>query len=430
MLLQQFHDILPGSSIAWVHQDAERNYAAIAQRAEAVIGAAVTALVGTGDRRLALNAAPHARDGVAALGIAEPVAASRPVQVDLDDDDVILDNGLVRVVVDAAGHITSLVDAGTGREAIAPGAAGNRLQLYRDIPNQWDAWDVDEHYRRVVTELDEVDSIEIEGSDQSAAVVVRRTFGSSSIEQQIVLAAGSPSVEIVNDIDWREQQKLLKLGFGLDVHADRSAAETQFGHVFRPTHRNTSWDYARFEICAHRWIHVGEAGYGVAISNDSTYGHDVGRTSRGDGGTTTTVRLSLLRGPLFPDPEADQGRHVNRVTIRPGAGLGHAVEEGYRTNLAVRTVAGERDVDPLVSVSDPAVVVEAVKLADDGSGDVIVRLYESLGGRACAEITPGFEVSDLATVDLLERPVDGTGTLDDRTLTLRPFQLVTLRLVR
>ncbi len=430
VLLQQFHDILPGSSIAWVHHDAERNYAAIARRAEAVIASAVTALVGTGDRRLVLNAAPHARDGVPALAVAELAPATRSVRVDLDDADIILDNGLVRVVVNQAGHIASLVDTRSGREAIAPGSVGNRLQLHRDIPNQWDAWDVDEHYRRVVTDLDEVDSIEIEGSDDAAAMVVRRTFGSSTIEQRIVLAAGSPSVEIVNDVDWREQQKLLKLGFGLDVHADLSASETQFGHVFRPTHRNTSWDHARFEICAHRWIHVGEPGYGVAISNDSTYGHDVGRTSRPAGGTTTTVRLSLLRGPLFPDPEADQGRHVNRVTIRPGAGLADAVEEGYRTNLPLRTVRGDRDVEPLLSVSDPAVVVEAVKLAEDGSGDVIVRLYESLGGRARADVTPGFEASDIATVDLLERPVDGTGTLDGQTLTLRPFQLVTLRLVR
>ncbi|MFP3786328.1 glycoside hydrolase family 38 C-terminal domain-containing protein, partial [Burkholderia sp. SIMBA_024] len=110
------------------------------------------------------------------------------------------------------------------------------------------------------------------------------------------------------DIDWHERRHLLKLAFPLDVHADRSAAETQFGHVFRPTHTNTSWDAARFEISAHRWIHVAEPGYGVAIANESTYGHDVSRTTRADGGSTTTVRLSLLRAPVFPDPEADLGR--------------------------------------------------------------------------------------------------------------------------
>ena len=280
-----------------------------------------------------------------------------------------------------------------------------------------------------MTELDEAD-VEVEADELRATVVVRRTFGRSRLEQRIVLAAGAPSVEIVNDLDWHEQQKLLKLGFGLDVQADRSAAETQFGHVFRPTHANTSWDFARFEICAHRWIHVGEPGYGVAIANDSTYGHDVGRTTRPDGGTTTTVRLSIVRGPLFPDPEADQGRHVSRVTIRPGATIGDAVEEGYRTNLRPRTVRGDRQVEPLVRISDPAIVVEAVKLADDRSGDVIVRLYESRGGRARGQLTAGFAVSRMECTDLLERPIDAGGALEGSALNLRPFQLVTLRLCR
>ena len=175
------------------------------------------------------------------------------------------------------------------------------------------------------------------------------------------------------------------------MHADRSASETQFGHVFRPTHTNTSWEYARFEICAHRWIQVAEPGYGVAVSNDSTYGHDVGRTTREHGGTTTTVRLSLVRGPRYPDPEADQGRHTSRVTVRPGATIADAVEEGYRTNLPLRTVNGERDVKPLISISNPAIVVEAVKLAEDRTGDVVVRLYESLGGHAVGELVANFD---------------------------------------
>ena len=135
-------------------------------------------------------------------------------------------------------------------------------------------------------------------------------------------------------MDWQEREKLLKIAFPLDVRADRSASETQFGHVFRPTHTNTSWEAAKFEICAHRWIHVAEPGYGVAVSNASSYGHDVTRSVRDDGGTTTTVRTSLLRAPKFPDPGADRGRHELLVTIRPGAAIADAVEEGYRTNLA------------------------------------------------------------------------------------------------
>ena len=437
VLLQQFHDILPGSSIAWVHADAERNYAAIAGRAERLITDAAQALVGEGEQTLLLNAAPHARSGVPALG-ADVVAADAGTVTAEDTTDAEgrpahrLDNGLVTVVVDGAGQISSLVDAASGREAIAPGEKGLRLQLHRDIPNQWDAWDVDEHHRRTVREIDELDELRVESSAEAATVVVTRSFGASRVEQRITLAAGAPSVAVTSTVDWHEKQKLLKLGFGLDVHADRSASETQFGHIFRPTHVNTSWEFARFEICAHRFLHVGEPGYGVAITNDATYGHDVGRRTREDGGTTTTVRQSLLRAPLYPDPEADQGRHVLTTTIRPGAAIADAVEEGYRTNLAPRLVQGGQPVAPLVTVSNEAVVVEAVKLAEDGSGDLVVRLYESLGGRARATVTAHAGATAVVATDLLERPLEGGVSADGAAvdLALRPFQLVTLRFRR
>ena len=437
VLLLHFHDILPGSSIAWVHADAERNHAAITARAEQLITDAAQALVGAGDQELLLNAAPHPRSGVPALGIgaADPADIAVTAEKATDDRGRVsyeLDNGVVRVVVDGRGHVTSLRDSLTGREAIAPGETGNRLQLHRDVPNQWDAWDVDEHYRRTVRELDMVDELRLESTPEEAAVVVVRSFGASRVEQRIALAAGAPSVEITSTVDWHEKQKLLKLGFALDVHADRSASETQFGHVFRPTHTNTSWEFARFEICAHRFLHVGEPGYGVAVSNDSTYGHDVGRSTRPDGGTTTTVRQSLLRAPLYPDPGADQGRHVLRTTVLPGAALAEAVEEGYRTNLAPRTVRGEHTVAPVITVSNSAAVVEAVKLAEDGSGDLIVRLYESLGGRAHATVTADVGVARVDAVDLLERPLEGAPTADGAAieLDLRPFELVTLRFRR
>ena len=151
------------------------------------------------------------------------------------------------------------------------------------------------------------------------------------------------------------------------------------------------------------------------------------------GGTTTTVRLSLLRAPKFPDPDADRGRHELTVTVRPGAGIADAVQEGYRTNLAPRLVSGGSPVEPLFSVSNPALVIEAVKLAEDGSGDVIVRLYESLGQRSAGRLTANFPIRDASAVDLLERPVETSGVetgSDGAGLLLRPFQLVTLRLVR
>ena len=434
VLLQQFHDILPGSSIAWVHQDAERNYEAVGTALEALIGQAAAAMLGPGERQFLLNAAPHIRDGVHAMAAEEPKGAPRPASATEHDGGYILDNGVIRVVLDASGLITSLQDYASGREAIAPGGRGNLLEMHRDTPNEWDAWDIDEFYRRNVTPLTEASPLRLADNGPDAEVVVERRTGASTITQRITLAAGSPSLSLTTTVDWQEREKLLKLGFALDVRADRSAAETQFGHVFRPTHTNTSWEAAKFEICAHRWIHVAEPGYGVAVSNASTYGHDVTRSVREtDGGTTTTVRLSLLRSPKFPDPQADRGQHELTVTIRPGARIADAVEEGYRTNLVPRLVRGAAPVEPLFALSNPALVVEAVKLAEDGSGDVVVRLYESLGRRSLGTITANFPVQGSWAVDLLERPVQEPGVECGGNLVelkLRPFQLVTLRFAR
>lgn len=435
VLLQQFHDILPGSSIAWVHHDAERNYQAVRDALEAIIGGAAAAVLGSGERTFLLNAAPHARDGVPALAAGEPAAAGGVVQANPENGGFALDNGVIRAVLDADGLLASLVDYASGREAIAPGQRGNLLELHRDTPNEWDAWDIDEFYRRNVMPLTRASSVRLVHEGAAAVVLVERLAGASTITQRIALAPGSPSLSITTSVDWQEREKLLKLGFALDVRADRSAAETQFGHVFRPTHTNTSWETAKFEICAHRWIHVAEPGYGVAISNASTYGHDVARTIRDDddGGTTTTVRLSLLRAPKFPDPEADRGLHELTVTIRPGADIADAVEEGYRTNLDPRVVRGGSPVEPLFSVTNPALVIEAVKLAEDGSGDVVVRLYESLGQRSAGKLTANFAVEGVTSVDLLERPLEAAGVrtcADGAELGLRPFQLVTLRFAR
>ena len=434
VLLQQFHDILPGSSIAWVHQDAERNYAAVGKQLEAIIADAAGAVLGAGDTDFLLNAAPHGRHGVPALGAAEPVPAGQPVLVTEASGGYILDNGIIRAVINADGLLESLIDHASGRDAIAPGQFGNLLELHRDTPNEWDAWDIDAFYRRNVVRLTGARSLAVESRGRDAVVVVERLAGSSAVTQRISLEAGAASLAISTAVDWQESEKLLKLGFALDVRADRSASETQFGHVFRPTHLNTSWETAKFEICAHRWIHVAEPGYGVAVSNSSTYGHDVTRTIReDDGGTTTTVRLSLLRAPKFPDPAADRGQHELTVTIRPGASIADAVEEGYRTNLAPRMFKGAHAVEPLITVTNPALVVEAVKLAEDGSGDVVVRVYESLGERSTGIVTAGFGASGVHTVDLLERPAAAPGVVpagDSAELVLRPFQLVTLRFVR
>ncbi|MFJ3714865.1 alpha-mannosidase [Streptomyces sp. NPDC090057] len=433
VLLHQFHDILPGSSIAWVHREARATYQRVAAELTGVIEAAQRALAGEGTTALVFNAAPHARAGVPAAGAAAARTEGATTLAPRPGGGHVLDNGLLRIGIDARGLVVSVYDIAADRETVAPGRAANLLQLHPDFPNMWDAWDVDEFYRNTVTDLTDADSVTAD--EDGASVRIVRSFGASRVAQVLSLAPGERRLLIDTEVDWHETEKFLKLAFPLDLHAERYASETQFGHVHRPTHTNTSWEAAKFEACNHRFVHLEEPGWGVALVNDSTYGHDVTRTVRTDGdrGTTTTVRASLLRAPRFPDPETDQGVHRFRHALVPGAGIADAVREGWRINLPERRVDGAHEVAPLVAVDDDAVVLTAVKLADDGSGDVVVRFHEAHGGRARATLTAGFEVTGVTATDLLERP-SGTPAPDrdgDRiTVRLRPFELMTLRLSR
>ncbi|MER6538889.1 glycoside hydrolase family 38 C-terminal domain-containing protein [Streptomyces sp900105755] len=430
VLLHQFHDILPGSSIAWVHREARATYQRLTAELTGIIDAAQRSLAGQGDRPLLFNAAPHSRGGVPAGGAAREQPSGEVTVSDRPGGGHVLANGLLRVEIDARGLVVSAYDLDADRETVAPGTAANLLQLHPDFPNMWDAWDVDAFYRNAVTDLTETDEL----TAGAAGVRIVRSFGSSRVTQVLSLPPGERRLLIDTEVDWHETEKFLKLAFPLDMHAERYASETQFGHFHRPTHTNTSWEAAKFEACNHRFVHLEEPGWGVAIVNDSTYGHDVTRSVRTDGdkGTTTTVRASLLRAPRFPDPETDQGIHRFRHALVPGAAVADAVREGWRINLAERRVTGANDVAPLVTVDNEAVVITAVKLADDGSGDVVVRFHEAHGGRARATLTAGFEVADVTATDLLERPLpDAPEHVGNSVgLRLRPFELMTLRLRR
>ncbi|MFE9680013.1 alpha-mannosidase [Streptomyces sp. NPDC006285] len=433
VLLHQFHDILPGSSIAWVHREARRTYDAVAEELTGIIDSAQRALAGEGTTALAFNSAPHTRDGVPAGGARTPAVGGECTLVPRTDGGFVLDNGCLRIEIDARGLVVSAFDLAADRETLAPGTAANLLQIHPDFPNMWDAWDVDEFYRNTVTDL--VDADEVVPGEDGVSVRIVRSFGASRVTQVLSLAPGEWRLDIDTEVDWHETEKFLKMAFPLDVHAERYASETQFGHFFRPTHTNTSWEAAKFEACNHRFVHLEEPGWGVAVVNDSTYGHDVTRTVRDDGGTTTTVRVSLLRAPRFPDPETDQGVHRFRHALVPGAAIGDAVREGWRINLPGRkVVGGVSEVAPLVTVAQDAVVVTAVKLADDDSGDVVVRFHESRGGRSRAMLTAGFDLGSVTVTDLLERPLADAATPERDgnrlTLQLRPFELVTLRLKR
>jgi alpha-mannosidase len=432
VLTHQFHDILPGSSIAWVHRETEAAHAAVAEELLSIIDGAQRALAGDASSggTVAFNAAPHARAGVPALAAAPAASpAGSTVVSQRPDGGFVLDNTLIRAEIDERGLLVSLFDYAADRETIAPGAAGNLLQLHQDFPNAWDAWDVDKHYRHSHTDIVSVTAIAPDGD----SVRIERGFSASTVTQSITLSPGARRLDIDTEVDWHEAEKFLKLAFPLDVRAERYAAETQFGHLYRPTHVNTSWEAAKFEACNHKFVHFEEPGYGIALVTESTYGHDVTRDVRENLGTTTTVRVSLVRAPKFPDPRTDQGRHHFHHALVPGATIADAVREGYRANQPERLVPGDAAVEPLVSLDNEAVVVSALKLADDGSGDVVVRCYEAHGGRASAVLTPGFGCAgDVVEVcDLLERGIGAARLEGGRVrLRLRPFELVTLRFKR
>jgi alpha-mannosidase len=455
VLTLQFHDILPGSAIAWVNREAREAYEQIEAELQRLIETSAIALPGTG--RTLLNAGPFPRAEVAVVDDADgtgqqladgrkavwaeapALGAGRPsappttiVRVRTDGALTIMDNEILRVTIDGDGLLRSVVDLRIGRDVIPSGQRANLLQLHPDHPAKWDAWDLDRHYRNAHIDLVGADSIAVvDGGPLVARVSVNRSYRSTVITQTYYLAAGSSRVDIETEVDWRESEKVLKAAFPLDVHTERSTAEIQFGHLHRPIHDNTSWDDARFEIWAHRWLHVGEPDYGVALCNDAIYGHDVTRSRAPKGGTVTTVRLTLLRAPHTPDPGADQDIHRFTYALVPGATIPMAIREGYRLNLPLRASDHGGELPSIVAVDHAGVVIEAVKLADDRSGDVVVRLYEAHGNRANTILMPSFAVSSASTTDLLERPQSPAElTSGGVAVTLRPFQILTIRLAR
>ena len=439
VLTQHFHDILPGSSIAWVHRDAEETFAAVA----AEIEASVTALVGVpgpadDDAPITVaNPAPVAVAEVAVVGgrprwveapaFGRGTAADRlpadvvPVSV----DDNVIGNGLVRLTFDDDGLITSLVLLSSGRELVPAGRRANLLRLLRDQPAMWDAWDVDLADRDLADDLTRPERVAIvESSPLRVVLEVEHAFGSSRLVQRVIVRAGTACVEVELDVDWHEDARRLQVVWPLDVHAHEATCGIQFGHVRRPRHANTSWDVARFEVCAHRYVHVGEHGFGVALLGDGPHGYDVG----GD-----ALRMTLLRAPSFPDPSADRGRH--RLAYALWAHEGDAFDAGledlaHRRAHPVRAV-GEDGAPgaPLVRLDAPGALVSAVKPAEDGSGDVVVRVWETHGGRAAgALLVAGARRAWVC--DLLEAPGDEVPVVADDgaiAVALRPFQIATYR---
>ena len=452
VLLQQFHDIIPGSSIAWVHADAEAVHTRVAARLEELRDAAFTRLSAGAGAAIA-NAATHRRQEVVEIDTSEGTAwAGGPTQLlasgrvagcvsvdgsaiaplvaeDAGDHVVTTEHSMANASVvvrwDLDGTIVSIIDVRQGRELLPPGGR-IELELAPDHPVEYDAWDIESWTPGLGRPIGGVTEVElVDDGPLVARLVVRHRFGAtgaSTATVEYVLRAGSARLDIELDIDWHEHEQLLSLRVPLDVHASEARCGIQLGHVGRPTHPSSPWDAAKFEVCAHRWVDVAEPSFGVAVLNDGRWGHGLF-----DGG----VRVSLLRGARFPDPDADQGRHHTRLAILPhGPGLQEVVTAGEA--LAWPLVAapvGTAPAPSVLTIDHRGVLATAVKRADDGSGDLIVRCHEAVGDRADTTFRLPAPITDAWRCDLLETPGEALDTADGIVrLVLRPFELVTLRL--
>ena len=303
----------------------------------------------------------------------------QPVKAVQSRQGITMENGLLRVKINAKGYIASIFDLRVPREVLSEPA--NVFHLHRDIPDRWDAWDVDIYYKERCEVVEGLEKLElVESSPLRGVVRIVRAFGKSRIEQHLILNAGSARIDFPTEVDWKESQKLLKVAFPVDIYAQKATYEIQFGHLERATHANTSWDMGKFEVCAQKWADLSETGYGVALLNDCKYGHDI---------QGNVMRLSLLRAPVSPDPLADRGRHSFTYAVLPHIGDlrdGHVIEQAYGLNVPLivrdlKTAAGRLPASHSFFLSSRrGAIVETIKVAEDG-GAIVVRLYEAEGGR-------------------------------------------------
>ncbi len=510
--LNQFHDIIPGSSVHPVYVESQAHYAEIRAMGQAVRDEALRVIAGNlGGDLLVVNPTGFTRSDLAfwpgelppgrslRRGDGAPVAAQATVDgvwlaagplppfsvtpLFLIEDEgpktndegtsavrpsspvparvlivtpVLLENNYLRVELNAAGDITRIYDKARQREVLPPDAIANQFQAFEDRPMKWDAWDVDIFYDDKMWTSDPAESVQvIEAGPLRAALEIRRRILNSDYVQRISLAYDNPRLDFNTTINWRERHILLKVAFPVEVLSPVATYEIQWGNVQRPTHRNTSWDWARFETCAQKWVDLSEGNYGVSLLNDCKYGHDI---------RDNVMRLSLLRSPTLPDPEADQGEHRFAYSLLPHAGAWNetTIAAAYALNdplliaeggaeeqtkmLRMNRITNKNPVYPvhpceeegrnpssnlysLISTTPPNIVVETIKQAEDGNG-VIVRLYESQRGRGQVTLTAGFPLAGAWRTNLLEENQNELAPGGNRvTLFVKPYEIVTLRLV-
>jgi alpha-mannosidase len=460
VLLYQFHDILPGSSIKRVYDESLPRYKALLEEVQELADSHRRNLA----RKLGAGGGPedvivfnslswpreewmHIRKKW--IKVRVPAMGCKAVSADAGDDVPAgvnasarrLENDRIRVSFHPDGSISSVYDKASGREVVPRGGRANRLAVYRDTG---DVWDFPLEYAKQTPRYFTLVSSKPRVDGPRAVMEQVYALGNSRLTQEIVITAGSPRVDFFSRLSWLETASMLRTGFPVDVHAEEAAYEIQFGHIRRPAHRNTSWDMAKDEVPAHRWADLSQGDYGVALLNDCKYGYKIK-----DG----VIELDLIRsvpypGPrLVPDEEVepgsphhaytDQGEHAFSYALYPHRGdlvSGNVVRAGYEFNIPLataasgsRTARGPREASYL-EVDAPNVVVEAVKKAED-SDETIIRLYESAHAAARATLTFAFPVKSAWEVDLMEehpRPLKLKS--NGVRLDFRPFEIKTVRL--
>jgi len=476
VLLNQFHDIIPGSSIREVYEDSAKDYAEVARIGEETIRRSLVKIAEHFDTRdmshpvaLFQNAQVVTQShilwddedapaslvcggeqvpvqliddfGARKLIFPTPNAAIGAVALaDLCEEPVLslprlkagsrrLESDRWGIRFDQHGNLTSIQSLEDGTEFLEAGKLGNLFQLFDDKPLNYAAWDIDPFVFESGQDLVRSESFEVvERGPVRAAVEVVKRFGKSAIRQRISLGP-TAGIRFDTEIDWREDQKLLKVAFPVNVNATRATYEIQFGSVERPTHSNTSWDAAKFEVCAHKWVDLSEGGQGVALLNDGKYGHDI----KGN-----VMRLSLLRAPKAPDPLCDMGLHRFTYVLLPhyfGVADANVVQHAYALNSLTRHAFMERRgggngvLPPLMTCEDANIMIEAVKRAEDGN-DIIVRLYECHNCRGKAELCSMRPVRSASLCNLEEKELSELEISDEGRVRFdyKPFEIMTIRL--
>ena len=432
LLHGQFHDILPGTSIHSVYEFMKEDYADILSFSEGVKNEKLSALgarIGTEGGVLVYNPLGFAwraeikidgktyttKEKIPALGYAviRPEASACGVTV----GDRCAENAFYRIEIDRAGRITSLYDKRAKREAVLAGERMNEFRAYEDHPHTYDAWELEPYATEKPYILSDAAEIRPVYDGARAGFEILHTYGGSTVKQTLWLYTDSPRIELDHAIDWHEKHQLLKLFFPCNVQAKEATYEIQFGHLSRPTHKNTSWDAARFEVCGHKWADISEYGYGISLLNDCKYGFSA---------EGSTLSLTVLKCPAEPDPTADEGMHFFTCAIVPHIGDFRAagvIHEAYSLNQPLLSMPiGKQEGElpeafSLATVAGDGVIIDGAKRAEAGEGTVL-RLYEAFGGRTAASIRIPEGYTHVYLTDLMEnkiRPLvieDGCVSLD------------------